>query len=72
MRIEFDDSSFIEVNKNKDNTVFISIAAETIKNQKIINSVELTFDQFNELIKDISKPVKKSKKKKVEKQGDET
>lgn len=54
MKISFDDNSFIEV-KNQDGKIIISIQAKDYQNplKKIINSVEITPEQFKELISDV-------------------
>ena len=53
MKIEFDDGSHIEVLLATEKTVHIVIAAvdPNNKNKKIINSVELTTEQFVDLTK---------------------
>ena len=55
MKIEFEDKSFIEIKKsdNSDNIVVI-IQAKDFANplKKITNAVEISVEQFNELIKE--------------------
>ena len=54
MKIEFNDHSFIEIYKSINNDkVFITISARDSEKSlsTIINSVELTLEQFNNLIK---------------------
>jgi hypothetical protein len=54
MKITFEDNSFIEIIKQNDK-IIISIQAKDFNNplKKINNSVEITEEQFKELIKDI-------------------
>ena len=56
-KIEFDKNgrSFIEI-KRRDGKVVITLSAENADNYKIttVNSVELTMDQFLELIEDFT------------------
>ena len=55
MKIEFEDKSFIELKKSEhsDNIVII-IQAKDFSNplKKITNAVEISVEQFNELIKE--------------------
>jgi hypothetical protein len=53
MKIQFDDRSYIEITKsNNSDKIFISVAAKDQNNSKslIINSVELTVEQLNQLV----------------------
>lgn len=56
MKIEFEDKSFIELKKSEhsDNIVIIIIQAKDFSNplKKITNAVEISVEQFNELIKE--------------------
>lgn len=55
-KIEFDDQSCIEVKKSSDaNKVLVSIAAKDATNifKKVINSVEISREQWDALIADI-------------------
>lgn len=56
MKINFDDKSYISLTNSKDKVV-ISIAAKSNDNERqiIINSVELTMEQFNELLTNLKK-----------------
>lgn len=53
MLIEFDDKSYIEIKQsNKQDMIFISIAAKDAANQQktIINSIEVSTDQLKQLV----------------------
>jgi len=53
MKIQFKDHSYIEVSKSSSpNKIIITIVARDVKKplETIANSVELTTDQFNQLI----------------------
>lgn len=54
MKIEFEDKSYVKCEKSNGNIVLI-ISAKDHQNQlkKITNAVELTVEQFKELISDI-------------------
>jgi nitrate reductase NapAB chaperone NapD len=54
MKIKFEDSSFIEVHKS-DNKIIVIIQAKDYSNplKKICNTVELTKEEFQQLISDI-------------------
>ena len=55
MKITFEDSSFIEVSKSVDNKILIIIQAKDYLNplKKISNAVEITAEQFQQLIAEI-------------------
>ena len=54
MKINFDDKSFIEVRKSKDKILFIISAKDSTNPlKKITNAVELTREEFNNLISDV-------------------
>lgn len=55
MKIEFDDKSFVEC-KKENNKIYIVIQAKDLINplKKINNCVELTEEQFKQLISDLS------------------
>lgn len=57
MKIEFDDKSYIEVNKSDNpGKVVVAISAKDHENplKRITNAVELTTEQFKKLIADVS------------------
>jgi hypothetical protein len=53
MRIQFEDKSYIEVLKGQDGKVIITIVAREDKDSLsvIANSVQLTIEQFDQLVK---------------------
>lgn len=56
MLIEFDDKSYIEIKQsNKQDMIFISIAAKDAINQQktIINSIEISTDQLKQLVENL-------------------
>jgi tRNA threonylcarbamoyladenosine modification (KEOPS) complex Pcc1 subunit len=55
MKIDFEDKSYIEIKKNDNGKVIITIQARDFNNnlKKIINSVEITLDDFKNLTKEI-------------------
>lgn len=55
MKIEFDDKSYIEIIKSDEGKVVIMIQAKDHDNhlKKITNAVELTAEQFKELISEV-------------------
>lgn len=55
MKIEFEDKSFIELKKSEhSDNIIIIIQAKDFSNplKKITNAVEISVEQFNELIKE--------------------
>lgn len=57
MKIEFDDKSYIEVNKSDHpGKIVVAISAKDHENplKKITNAVELTAEQFKQLISEVS------------------
>lgn len=58
MKITFDDNSYLEIKKsNNENKLYIIISARDSENfkKKITNCVEITIEQFKELVSDILK-----------------
>lgn len=56
MKIEFEDKSYIEFKKsNNSDTIVVTVQAKDFANplKKITNTVELTKEQFKQLISDI-------------------
>ena len=55
MKIEFDDKSYVEITKSSEGKVIILIQAKDHDNhlKKITNAVELTAQQFKELVSEI-------------------
>lgn len=55
MKIAFDDKSYIEIKKTDDGKVVIVISAKDGNNnlKKITNAVEVSLDEFKQLISDI-------------------
>ena len=59
MKINFDDSSYIDCQKSDHpGKIIISISAKDYSNplKKIINAVELTVEEFKQLLSDVSPP----------------
>lgn len=56
MKIQFDDKSFIEAKKTDDGKILIIIQAKDHENplKKITNAVELSAEEFKELVSDIN------------------
>lgn len=56
MKISFDDKSYIEVQKSPENKITIIIQAKDYNNplKKITNAVEITEEEFKQLISDIT------------------
>lgn len=57
MKIEFDDKSYIEVNKSDNpGKIVIAISAKDHENplKRITNAVEITTEQFKKLVADVS------------------
>jgi hypothetical protein len=55
MKVKFEDSSFIEIKKADDKIVIIIQARDSINSlKKICNAVELTKEEFQQLISDIN------------------
>lgn len=54
MKIQFEDKSYINCEKNNEK-IIITVAAKDYANplKKITNSVELTLEEFRELISDV-------------------
>jgi len=57
MKISFDDYSYIEIIINQNNKVQITLGARDKNNSKsqIINSVEISKDEFSNFVRDIFK-----------------
>lgn len=56
MKIKFDDNSYLEVKRSdKEDKIILIISARDYDNfkRKITNSVEISNDQFNEILKDL-------------------
>jgi hypothetical protein len=55
MKIAFDDKSFVECLKTEGNNIRITISAKDGNNalKKITNSVEITMEQFKQLISEV-------------------
>lgn len=55
MKIQFNDSSYIECNKSETGAILIVVSAKDYDNplKKIVNSVELTIEEFKKLISDV-------------------
>lgn len=52
-KIVFDDKSYIQAKKNDNEKIIIVISAKDQSNKKITNAVEISEEQFKELISDI-------------------
>ena len=55
MKIQFPDKSFIEIKKKEGNKVLVIIQAKDHENplKKITNAVELTAEEFKQLLSDV-------------------
>jgi len=56
VKIKFDDNSYLEVKRSdKEDKIILIISARDYDNfkRKITNSVEISNDQFNEILKDL-------------------
>jgi nitrate reductase NapAB chaperone NapD len=55
MKIQFSDKSYIEVKKTESNKILVVIQAKDHENplKKITNAVELTVDEFKNLVSDV-------------------
>jgi len=55
MKIEFNDKSYLEFKKTENNKVVITVSAKDYENplKKINNTVEITLEEFKQLISDI-------------------
>lgn len=55
MRIDFGDSSYIEVHRTATGKIAVVLSAKDGKNSKntIVNSAELTVEEFSKLIADV-------------------
>ena len=55
MKIQFSDKSFIEAKKTNDGKILIVIQAKDHENplKKITNAVELSIEEFKELLSDV-------------------
>lgn len=56
MRLDFEDKSYINIFLSAHNKVAISIGAKNASNplQTIVNSLEITYDEFKKLVEDLN------------------
>ena len=56
MKIEFEDSSYVEISQSKSGKIMISVGAKSCEDprKKIINSAEITVGEFKKITADIN------------------
>jgi hypothetical protein len=61
MKIDFDDTSYIEFIVSSKGTIQIILSARDGKNSKnnIVNSAEISLEQFSNLVKDVNSKLEK-------------